>query len=82
MLLQRILFPHEWYFMVVLILYDLHTPSSMIRIDFPLWDKTKDILLEEKFMTSIDRQRTYNLQCIFNHMNSRKISSAYITSVV
>ena len=33
----------------------------MIRIDFPLWDKTKDILIEEEFMTSIDRQKTYNL---------------------
>ena len=59
--LQRILFPHGWYFMVVLILFDLHTQSSMIRIEFALWDKTKDILLEEEFMTSIDRQKTYNL---------------------
>ena len=59
--LQRILFPHGWYFMVVLILFDLYTQSSMIRIDFPLWDKTKDILLEEEFMTSIDRQKAYYL---------------------
>ena len=61
MLLQRILFPHGWYFMVVLILFVLHTQSSMVKIDFALWNKTKDILLEEEFMTYIDRQKTYNL---------------------
>ena len=59
--LQRILYQHGWYLMVVLILFDLYTQSSMIRIDFPLWDKTKDILLEEEFMTSIDQQKTYYL---------------------
>ena len=61
MLLQRILFPDGWCFMVVLILFDLHTQSSMIRIDLALWNKTKDILLEEEFITSIDRQKAYNL---------------------